>query len=199
MKYLFIPLSFLLHCAFSVAEEVPPADQSNLAKYVSVNIEIKELKESGKILRDASLNLSQALNTASENLDKLSPEQLTLMNSLADKMEHITDKLNQSVTHIPSTIKEAQTPASQLLQQSLDQVQASTITPIVSTLETWLIITIVGLCLLAIGLFVVSAYCMKQVGKLGTTIKEIADGYRVIPAEQYRKEMYELEISKEHD
>lgn len=199
MKYLSIFLSLILQCSFSVAEEVTPPDQSNLAKYVSINIEIKELKESGELLRDASLNLSQALNTASQNLDTLSPEQLVLMNSLADKMESITDKLNQSVTHIPSTIKEAQTPASQLLQQALDQVKAATITPIVSTLETWLIITIVGLCLLAIGLFVVSAYCMKQVGKLGTTIKEIADGYRVIPAEQYRKEMCELEISKEND
>ncbi|MFV1872481.1 MAG: hypothetical protein ACMZ64_04015 [Oleiphilus sp.] len=81
-------------------------------------------------------------------------------------MKNITGKLNQSVTHIPSTIKEAQTPAFQL----------------------WLIITPVGLSLLAIALFVVSAYCMKQVGKLGTTSKEIADNYRIMPAEQYRKE-----------
>ncbi len=192
MKYSLLKLSLfsLSYFTFVLAAfaqgDLTETDQ--LAKYVSINIEIKELKESGVILKNATNSLSLALEEVSQNLDDLSPEQLILINTLADKIESITDKLNLAMTNIPQTLKEAQKPSSELLQQSLEQVKEATITPIVSKLETWLIITIIGLSLLAIGLFAVCAYCIKHIGKLGSTVKEIADGYRIIPIEQYKKQ-----------
>jgi hypothetical protein len=201
MKYIFINLSFIIFFTYSatastVATEDEPEDQ-NLAKYVSINIEIKELKESGDILKDATASLSLALKDASQNLDDLSPEQLVLINTLADKIENITDKLNLAMTNIPNTIKQAKKPTSELLNQSLEQIKDATITPIVSKLETWLIVTMIGLVVLAIALFVACAYCMKQIGNLGSTFKDIADGYRIIPIEQYRKEIREQESIEE--
>jgi hypothetical protein len=123
MKYIFINLSFIIFFTYSatastVATEDEPEDQ-NLAKYVSINIEIQELKESGDILKDATASLSLALKDASQNLDDLSPEQLVLINTLADKIENITDKLNLAMTNIPNTIKQAKKPTSELLNQSL--------------------------------------------------------------------------------
>ena len=171
---------------FANSDKVEPED---LAKYVSINIEIKELTESGVILKDATENLSQSLNEASKNIDDLSPEQLVLINSLADKIDGITEKLNSALNNIPNTIKNAQKPSSELLQHSLRQIREETITPIVSKIETWLLITIIGLCVLGIGLLIACAYCMKHIGNLGSTLKNIADGYRVIPIEQYNNEV----------
>lgn len=191
MKYSLIKASILIFVTYllstsAFAIEAEP-EHTNIAKYVSINIEIKELQEAGELLKDATKSLALALEQVSQNLDSLSPEQLVLINALAEKTENITNKLNLTLANIPNTIKQAQAPSSELLQQSLEQVKEATISPIVSKLETWLIVTIIGLCIVAIGLFSVSAYCMKHIGKLGLTIKEIADGYRIIPVEEYKQ------------
>lgn len=191
MKYSLIKISFFMLFIYALSASVfateGEPENTNIAKYVSINIEIKELKEAGELLKDATKSLALALEQVSQNLDSLSPEQLVLINALAEKTENITHKLSLTLENIPNTIKQAQAPTSELLQQSLEQVKEATITPIVSKLETWFIVTIIGLCILAIGLFAVSAYCMKHMGKLGLTIKEIADGYRIIPVEEYKQ------------
>lgn len=162
---------------------------SNTGKYVSINVEIKELKESGIILRDATTKLADTLDDVSKNIDNLSPEQLILINSLADKVDGITVKLNQAVNDLPNAIKRAQAPSSELLHQSLQQVKDEAINPVTDKLEMWLIVTIVGLCILGISLALGLAYCAKRIGHLGITIKQIADGYRIIPVEQYKDEL----------
>ncbi len=190
MKFFSISMIALISVtlSYTVMAQTQPLKTEELAKYVSINIEIKELKESGVILKAATESLSQSLNEASKNINDLSPEQLILINSLADKVDGITIKLNEAVNDIPDAIKRAQAPSSELLQQSLQQVKAEAITPITDKLEMWLIVTIVGLCILGIGFFLALAYCAKHISSMGSTIKEIAEGYRIIPVEQYRSE-----------
>ena len=72
------------------------------------------------------------------------------------------------------------------MEDALNQVKQGTIDPVVSKLENWLIVTIVGLVVLGLGLIALFAYCAKHLANMGSTIKKIADGYRVIPVEQYR-------------
>ena len=164
-----------------------PLDTNDLAKYVSINIEVKELKESGQVLRDATEKLSLALGEVSENLHELSPEQLRLINSLADKVDGISLKLNQAVSAFPDTIKHAQKPSQELLQQSLITIRAETVTPIVESINRWLVITIIGLCLLGAGLLAAFIIGLKKVSTAGSHIVKIANGYRVIPIEQYEE------------
>ncbi len=158
------------------------------AKYVAINIEIKELKESGAILKEATQKLAETLEQSSNNIDELSPEQLRLINTLADKVDSIALKLNETVGDLPNAIKRAQDPSAELLRQALQQVKQEAIAPITDTLELWLIITVIGLCILGIGLCLAFIYCAKHIGNMGATIKEIADGYRIIPVEQYEIE-----------
>ena len=163
------------------------SDTTGLAKYVSINIEIKELKESGLVLQDATDKLSLALDSISENLDELSPEQLRLINSLADKVDGITNKLNHAVSSLPTTIENAQKPTNELLRQSLNSIREETITPLISSIDRWLIITISFIVLLGAAFIGALLILLKKVSDLGSNIKTIADGYRVIPVEQYKE------------
>lgn len=173
--------------ANSIEMPSPEQPSEDLGKYVSINIEIKELKESGIVLREASEKLSLALDEVSENLQDLSPEQLRLINDLADKVDSMTNKLNQAVGSFPETIKKAQQPSNELLTQSLKTVRDETVTPIVDSINRWLIITIIGLVLIGIGLLVGFVIGLKKVSAAGSKILQIADGYRIIPLEQYNE------------
>lgn len=164
-----------------------PNNKNDLAKYVSINIEVKELKESGEVLRDATHKLSLALDQVSENLHELSPEQLRLINSLADKVDGISQQLNHTINAFPDTIKHAQQPSQELLKQSLSTIREETVTPIVESINRWLVITIIGLCLLGAGLFAGFIIGLKKVSTAGNHIIKIANGYRVIPVEQYEE------------
>jgi len=173
--------------ANSIEMPSPEQPSEDLGKYVSINIEIKELKESGIVLREASEKLSLALDEVSENLQDLSPEQLRLINDLADKVDSMTNKLNRAVGSFPETIKKAQQPSNELLTQSLKTVRDETVTPIVDSINRWLIITIIGLVLIGIGLLVGFVIGLKKVSAAGSKILQIADGYRIIPLEQYNE------------
>ena len=189
MKYILVVLVLLVTTTLSPLSlaNTEQTTSGDLAKYVAINIEIKELKESGILLKDSAQELSQSLNAVSGNINELSPEQLRLINLLADKMNNITEQLNTTVKQFPKTIENAQEPSSELLNQLLSQVKQATIDPVVSALETWLLITIVGLCILGVALLVAVLICMKSIGKISASVKEVANGYRIIPVEQYTR------------
>ncbi len=162
------------------------------AKYVSIHIEIKELKESGVILRKATNELATALNTISADLGDRSPEQLLLINELADKVGAISKQLNATIHNLPNTIRETEKPAAKILQNSLAQIKEETISPLVSKIELWIVISIAGLCILALVLLIAYIYSMKKISNMGVLIKDIADGYRIIPVEQYKTSQKEM-------
>ena len=178
---------FSLGISSNLYANLTKQSSTDLGKYVSINIEIKELKASVLVLKEASEKLSLALDEVSENLQDLSPEQLRLINDLADKVDSMSNKLNQAVGSFPETIKKAQKPSNELLTQSLKTVREETVTPIVDSINRWLVITITGLVLIGVGLLAGFIIGLKKVSTAGSKLLQIADGYRIIPVEQYKE------------
>jgi len=163
------------------------AHDTSPAPYVAIQIEVRELSEAGKLLRDASATLAKSLENAAQNLDELSPEQLRELNALTQSLTALSTQTEQLTQTLPETLTNARQPAQTLIEHAIDTIETQAISPLKQSLHDTLRWVFIAVGLLISIILVVLIWCVIKLGRLGHSLKDLAGAYRIVPLEDYQR------------
>jgi len=171
---------FLLLALFlappAMAEEVPvPANQG---KFINVTFELHGLDESAKILKKASLDLTNKISQIDPNPEKMTPEQLQAFSAVIEEANRLLLSFDTSISQTGQAIDK-------LVSDALVTAQQTTIQPTIQSVDDsvsrWLIIIFSGIFLLLVVVGYFIYLTSSQIRSMAGTLKSITEDYEIVP------------------
>jgi hypothetical protein len=164
------------------AQETSP--KASPARYVTINVEIHGLEESGRILKGAAQALASTLEDLQSRRKDLTPEQLDRLVAVAKEMNEVARALERTLKESGSTIENARGPAKAIVADVLSTARDAGIDPVLRSIHwsvtTWLVIAIAGgLAALLLTLFAFFSIG-RQLKYMVATLKSLADEYELV-------------------
>ena len=180
--HLCIWLVLLLSSASALSDSA--TSQENMAKYVSVSVEINGLDESTHSLNEAMSTLSLSLKEAAKSPEKLSVEQMQALGTLIDKSDHLVASLARTLKEVNPTISNAKQPTKDLLSALLETTMTSAVEPTIESIRVavklWIFLIILGVIIIVMLIGFSLHYTTKEFRVIAQTLKSLSGEYEIV-------------------
>lgn len=160
------------------------SSESFVSPGIQVSIEVSDLQYAGKTLRDASEILASSIRKASTEVEDLSPQQLSELGKLVDKVDAVLSRSDAFVAAFPQRLEDSRSAVHKMVDDSLVSARTETIDPLLASLDRWVLWFVIGLAVFGFCVLLLVWVLFSRLQAMTQTLRSVTSDYRIVHREQ---------------